>query len=164
MRQDLIRHHERIWRIEKLYNQEVQKQKQLQLRSGEKHRQHEDERPWQQEEFKGFFPDAREQEIQMGQTTMGGAMGINNRSAMPPCSCACWYLSSSRTFYYDARWNLEIDPINYQMFWPHCYNGRNRNNWWNTSCIQLCRSWSWIFSKQKSLILIKLKYLVSQNP
>ena len=38
----------------------------------------------QQEGFKGTFPDAREQEILMGQMAMGGAMGINNRGAMPP--------------------------------------------------------------------------------
>ena len=38
----------------------------------------------QQEGFKGTFPDARKQKIQMGQMAMGGAMGINNRGAMPP--------------------------------------------------------------------------------
>ncbi|KAF3830371.1 hypothetical protein GH733_004190, partial [Mirounga leonina] len=40
---------------------------------------------WQQQEgFKGTCPDAREQEIRMGQMAMGGAMGINNRGAMSP--------------------------------------------------------------------------------
>ncbi|CAK7293880.1 Non-POU domain-containing octamer-binding protein [Vulpes lagopus] len=48
---------------------------------------------WQQKEemmrrqqagFKGTFPDAKEQEIWVGQMAMGGAMGINNRGAMPP--------------------------------------------------------------------------------
>ena len=38
----------------------------------------------QQGGFKRTFPDAREQEIQMGQMAMGGAMGIHNRGAMPP--------------------------------------------------------------------------------
>ena len=38
----------------------------------------------QQEGFKGTFPDVREQEIRMGQMAMGGAVGINNRGAMPP--------------------------------------------------------------------------------
>ena len=38
----------------------------------------------QQEGFKGTFPDVREQEIQMGQMVMGGAIGINNRGAMAP--------------------------------------------------------------------------------
>lgn len=41
----------------------------------------------QQEGFKGTFPDAREQEIRMGQMAMGGAMGINNRGAMPLLLC-----------------------------------------------------------------------------
>lgn len=34
--------------------------------------------------IKGTFPDAREQEIQIGQMAMGGAVGINNRGTMPP--------------------------------------------------------------------------------
>ena len=38
----------------------------------------------QQEGFKGSFPDAREQEIRMGQMAMGGAVGINNRGTMLP--------------------------------------------------------------------------------
>ena len=42
----------------------------------------------QQEGFKGTFPDARKQEIGMGQMAMGGAVGINNRGAMPPAPAA----------------------------------------------------------------------------
>ena len=47
-------------------------------------RQQEEMMRRQQEGFKGTFPDAREQEIWMAQMAMGGAMGINNRDAMPP--------------------------------------------------------------------------------
>ncbi|KAL6039928.1 hypothetical protein STEG23_004345 [Scotinomys teguina] len=76
--------------MEELHNQEVQKRKQL--RQEEERRRREEERQRQQEEmirrqqegFKGTFPDAREQEIRMGQMAMGGTMGINNRGAMPP--------------------------------------------------------------------------------
>jgi non-POU domain-containing octamer-binding protein len=78
--------------MEELHNQEVQKRKQLELRQEEERRRREEEMRRQQEEmmrrqqegFKGTFPDAREQEIRMGQMAMGGAMGINNRGAMPP--------------------------------------------------------------------------------
>ncbi|VFV37921.1 non-pou domain [Lynx pardinus] len=92
MRQDLMRHQEELRRMEELHNQEVQKRKQLELRQEEERRRREEEMRQQQEEmmqrqqegFKGTFPDAREQEIRMGQMAMGGAMGINNRGAMPP--------------------------------------------------------------------------------
>ncbi|KAK7797923.1 hypothetical protein U0070_020595 [Myodes glareolus] len=53
-------------------------------REEEMRRQQEEMMRRQQEGFKGTFPDAREQEIRMGQMAMGGAMGINNRGAMPP--------------------------------------------------------------------------------
>ncbi|KAM7331051.1 hypothetical protein ACRRTK_010240 [Alexandromys fortis] len=90
MRQDLTRCQEELRRMEELHNQEVQKQ-QLELRQEEERRHREEEMRRQQEEmmrrqqegFKRTFPDAREQEIQMGQMAMGGAMGINNRGAMP---------------------------------------------------------------------------------
>lgn len=73
--------------MEELHNQEVQNRKQLELRQEEERRRPEEEMLWQQEEMmqrqqeglKGTFPDAREQEIRMGQMAMGGAMGINNR-------------------------------------------------------------------------------------
>ncbi|CAO2612436.1 Non-POU domain-containing octamer-binding protein [Lemmus lemmus] len=86
MRQDLM------WHQEELQRMEVQKRKQLELRQEEERRRHEEEMQRQQEEmmrrqqegFKGTLPDAREQEIRMGQMAMGGAMGINNRGAMPP--------------------------------------------------------------------------------
>ena len=89
---DLMRRQEELRRMEELHNQEVQKRKQLELRQEEERRRCEEEMRRQQEEmmrrqqegFKGTFPDAREQEIQMGQMAMGGAMGINNRGAMPP--------------------------------------------------------------------------------
>ncbi|XP_059534662.1 non-POU domain-containing octamer-binding protein [Myotis daubentonii] len=92
MRQDLMRRQEELRRMEELHNQEVQKRKQLELRQEEERRRREEEMRRQQEEmmrrqqegFKGTFPDAREQEIRMGQMAMGGAMGINNRGAMPP--------------------------------------------------------------------------------
>ncbi|KAM7324953.1 hypothetical protein ACRRTK_015206 [Alexandromys fortis] len=91
MRQDLMRRQEELRRMEELHNQEVQKRKQLELRQEEERRRREEEVRRQQEEmmrqhegFKGTFPDAREQEIRMGQMAMGGAMGINNRGAMPP--------------------------------------------------------------------------------
>ncbi|CAD7694142.1 unnamed protein product [Nyctereutes procyonoides] len=82
----------KLRRMEELHNQEVQKQKQLELRQEEERRRREEEMRQQQEEmmqqqqegFKGTFPDAREQEIRMGQMAKGGAMGINNRGAMPP--------------------------------------------------------------------------------
>ncbi|CAD7680927.1 unnamed protein product [Nyctereutes procyonoides] len=80
MRQDLMRHQEELRRMEELHNQEVQKRKNW---SSGKRRSTEMMRR-QQEGFKGTFPDAREQEIWMGQMAMGGAMGINNRGAMPP--------------------------------------------------------------------------------
>ena len=93
MRQDLMRCQEELRRMEGLHNQEVQKRKQLELRQEEERRRREEEM-WQQQEemmqrqqegFRGTFPDVREQEIRMGQMTMGGgAMGINNRGAMPP--------------------------------------------------------------------------------
>lgn len=89
---DLMRRQEELRRMEELHNQEVQKRKQLELRQEEERRRREEEMRRQQEEmmrrqqegFKGAFPDAREQEIRMGQMAMGGAMGINNRGAMPP--------------------------------------------------------------------------------
>ncbi|XP_054976623.1 non-POU domain-containing octamer-binding protein isoform X3 [Sorex araneus] len=100
MRQDLMRRQEELRRMEELHNQEVQKRKQLELRQEEERRRREEEMRRQQEEmmrrqqegFKGTFPDAvylpcahnREQELRMGQMAMGGAMGINNRGAMPP--------------------------------------------------------------------------------
>ncbi|KAF3825000.1 hypothetical protein GH733_005634 [Mirounga leonina] len=85
MRQDLMRRQEELRRMEELHNQEVQKQKQLELRQEEERRRHKEEmRRQQQEGFKGTFPDAREQEIRMGQMAMGGAIGINNRGAMFP--------------------------------------------------------------------------------
>ncbi|CAK6441599.1 unnamed protein product [Pipistrellus nathusii] len=92
MRQDLMRRQEELRRMEELHNQEVQKREQLELRQKEERRRHEEEMRRQQEEmmrrqqegFKETFPDAREQEIRMGQMAMGGAMGINNRGAMPP--------------------------------------------------------------------------------
>ena len=91
MRQDWMRRQEELWRMEELHNQ-VQKRKQLELRQEEERRRREEEMRRQQEEtmrpqqegFKGTFPDAREQEIQMGQMAMGGAMGISNRGTMPP--------------------------------------------------------------------------------
>uniref|UniRef100_A0A8C6E2Y8 RRM domain-containing protein n=1 Tax=Moschus moschiferus TaxID=68415 RepID=A0A8C6E2Y8_MOSMO len=86
MRQDLMR------RQETSAQSRSEKRKQLELRQEEERRRHEEEIRRQQEEmlqrqqegFKGTFPDAREQEIRMGQMAMGGAMGINNRGAMPP--------------------------------------------------------------------------------
>ena len=91
MRQDWMRRQEELRRMEELHNQ-VQKRKQLELRQEEERRRREEEMRWQQEEtmrpqqegFKGTFPDVREQEIQMGQMAMGGAMGISNRGTMPP--------------------------------------------------------------------------------
>jgi len=122
MRQDLMTRQEELRRMEKLHNQEVQKRKQLELRQeGERRRREEQMRRQQemmrrrqQEGLKGTFPDVREQEIRMGQMTVGGAMGKNNRGAMrhAPCSCATGYSSSSRTCHYDARWNPWIDPTN----------------------------------------------------
>uniref|UniRef100_A0A8C5JYY2 Non-POU domain-containing octamer-binding protein n=1 Tax=Jaculus jaculus TaxID=51337 RepID=A0A8C5JYY2_JACJA len=83
MRQDLMR--QELRRMEELHNKE------LELRQEKEHRGREEEMRRQQEEmmrqqegFKGTFPDAREQEIRMGQMAMGGAMGISNRGAMPP--------------------------------------------------------------------------------
>ncbi|XP_036024588.1 LOW QUALITY PROTEIN: non-POU domain-containing octamer-binding protein-like [Onychomys torridus] len=92
MRQDLMRHQEELQKMEEVHNQEVQKGKQLELRQEEERRRREEEMRWQQEEmmqqqqegFKGTFPDAREQEIRMGQMAVGRAMGINNRGTMPP--------------------------------------------------------------------------------
>ncbi|XP_035581629.1 non-POU domain-containing octamer-binding protein-like [Zalophus californianus] len=92
MRQDLMRHQEELRRMEELHNQEVQKRKQLELSQEEESRRREEEMQrqreemmWRQQEgFKGTCPDAREQEIWMGQMAMGGAVGINNRGAMPP--------------------------------------------------------------------------------
>ncbi|XP_052504213.1 non-POU domain-containing octamer-binding protein-like, partial [Budorcas taxicolor] len=91
MRQDWMRCQEELRRMEELHNQ-VQKRKQLELRQEEERRRREEEMRRQQEEttqqqqegLKGTFPDAREQEIRMGQMAMGGDMGINNRGAMPP--------------------------------------------------------------------------------
>ncbi|KAK2096039.1 hypothetical protein P7K49_025073 [Saguinus oedipus] len=80
-------------------------------REEEMRRQQEEMMRRQQEGFKGTFPDAREQEIRMGQMAMGVAMGINKR-CHAPCSCASWYPSSSRTCHYDAGWNSGIDPTN----------------------------------------------------
>ncbi|CAD7675938.1 unnamed protein product [Nyctereutes procyonoides] len=73
MRQDLMRHQEELRKIEGLHNQEEE----IRWQQEEMMRQ-------QQEGFKGTFPDAREQEIRMGQMAMGGAMGINNRGVMSP--------------------------------------------------------------------------------
>uniref|UniRef100_A0A2K5DC36 RRM domain-containing protein n=1 Tax=Aotus nancymaae TaxID=37293 RepID=A0A2K5DC36_AOTNA len=83
MRQDLMRRQEGLRRMEKeLHNHEVQKLKQLELRQEEERRRQVEEMRRQQEEimqrqqegFKGTFPDARQQEIRMGQMAMGGAM------------------------------------------------------------------------------------------
>lgn len=59
--------------MEELHNQEVQKKKQLELRQEDECRhleeemlQQQEEMQWQQEGFKGTFPDLREQEIWMG--------------------------------------------------------------------------------------------------
>ncbi|CAO2623501.1 Non-POU domain-containing octamer-binding protein [Lemmus lemmus] len=83
MRQDLMRRQEELRRMEELHNQEVQKRKQLELRQEEERRRREEEMRRQQEEmmrrqqegFKGTFPDAREQEIRMGQMAMGAPPG-----------------------------------------------------------------------------------------
>ena len=85
VRQDLMRREEELQRMEELHNQEVQKRKQLELRQEEKRRCCEKEMQRQQKGFKGTFPDAREQEIWMGEMAiMGGAMGMYNRGAMAP--------------------------------------------------------------------------------
>ncbi|XP_036283050.1 non-POU domain-containing octamer-binding protein-like [Pipistrellus kuhlii] len=92
MRQDLMRRQEELRRMEELHSQEVRKRKHLELRQEEERRCLEEEMRRQQEEmmlrqqevFKGTFPEAREQEMRMGQVAMGGAMGINTRGAMPP--------------------------------------------------------------------------------
>uniref|UniRef100_A0A8D2H610 Non-POU domain containing octamer binding n=1 Tax=Urocitellus parryii TaxID=9999 RepID=A0A8D2H610_UROPR len=89
MRQDLMRRQEELRRMEELHNQEVQKRKQLELRQEEERRRREEEMRRQQEEmmrrqqegFKGTFPDA----VYVPCTRdTPGAMGINNRGAMPP--------------------------------------------------------------------------------
>uniref|UniRef100_A0A2K5ETH2 RRM domain-containing protein n=1 Tax=Aotus nancymaae TaxID=37293 RepID=A0A2K5ETH2_AOTNA len=84
MRQDLMRRQEELRRMEELHNQEVQKRKQLELRQEEERRRHEEDMRRRQEGFKGTFPDATEQEIWVGHMAMGGAVGLNNRGAMPP--------------------------------------------------------------------------------
>uniref|UniRef100_A0A287AW58 Non-POU domain-containing octamer-binding protein n=1 Tax=Sus scrofa TaxID=9823 RepID=A0A287AW58_PIG len=89
MRQDLMRRQEELRRMEELHNQEVQKRKQLELRQEEERRRREEEMRRQQEEmmrrqqegFKGTFPDA----VYLPCVhDVPGAMGINNRGAMPP--------------------------------------------------------------------------------
>ncbi|CAO2623504.1 Non-POU domain-containing octamer-binding protein, partial [Lemmus lemmus] len=82
MRQDLMRRQEELRRMEELHNQRQEEERRR--REEEMRRQQEEMMRRQQEGFKGTFPDAREQEIRMGQMAMGGAMGINNRGAMPP--------------------------------------------------------------------------------
>uniref|UniRef100_A0A286XZX1 Non-POU domain-containing octamer-binding protein n=1 Tax=Cavia porcellus TaxID=10141 RepID=A0A286XZX1_CAVPO len=84
MRQDLIRCQEELRRMEELHNQELRQKEECRRCEEEMRRQQEEMRGRQQGGFKGTFPDAREQEIWMGQMAMGGAMGINNRGAMPP--------------------------------------------------------------------------------
>ncbi|CAD7677142.1 unnamed protein product [Nyctereutes procyonoides] len=75
MRQNLMRRQEELRRMEELHNQEMQWQQEEMMQR-------------QQEGFKGTFPDAREQELWMGQMAMEGAMGINNRGATPPAPAA----------------------------------------------------------------------------
>lgn len=63
----------------------------------------------QQQGSQGALPDAREQDIRMGQMTVGGTMGINIRGAMPQLLCQLLpQLLQDR--HYDARWNLGSDP------------------------------------------------------
>ena len=94
----------------------------------------------QQEGFKRTFPDAREQEIQMGQMAMGGAMGIHNRGAMPPAPVPAGTPAppGPATMMPDGTSGL-TPPTTEQ---PSCYNGRDRGNWWNTFCIQPFSFWS----------------------
>ncbi|ELW61830.1 Non-POU domain-containing octamer-binding protein [Tupaia chinensis] len=92
MRWDLMRHQEKLRRMEELHSQEVQKSKQLELRPEEERWRREEETRQQQEGmmwwgpegFRGTFPDVREQEIWMGQMAVGGAMVISNRGPTPP--------------------------------------------------------------------------------
>lgn len=95
MRQDLMRRQEELRRMEELHNQEVQKRKQLELRQEEERRHCEEERQRQQEEmrqrwqegFKETCPDAREQEIKMGQLAMRLLWASTREAPCPLLQC-----------------------------------------------------------------------------
>ncbi|CAK7306973.1 hypothetical protein VULLAG_LOCUS12935 [Vulpes lagopus] len=67
----------------------------------------------------------------MGQTAVGGALGISRAS---------WYPGSSWICHHDAQWHLGVDSPNNCMPCPVCDKGRNWGNWWNPSCVQCCHS------------------------
>ncbi|MBZ3882778.1 Non-POU domain-containing octamer-binding protein [Sciurus carolinensis] len=169
MRQDLMRRQEELRRMEELHNQKVQKRKQPELRQEEEHRCREEEMRWQQKEmmqqqqegFKGTFPDGREQEIRMGQMAMGGAMGTNNRGAMPPAPVPGTPAPPGpATMMPDGTLGLTPQQLNALVKLPQWKELRQLVEPLLHSTVQLLE----LNLLQTLPILIKSQCLVSQNP
>lgn len=110
IRQDLMRRQEELCRMEEVHNRKFQKQNQLELRQEEECKRHKEEIL---AGFKGTFHNAKGQETRMDQIAMVGAMGINNRGAMPPVPVPTGTPRSAIMIPYGT---LGLTPSTYESF------------------------------------------------